>query len=458
LYSTIIKYVFYPLREKLQGTRILKYLKELEETQWWSNKELQEMQNKKLQSLIKHAYANVPYYRKIFNERGLVDKDIQTIDDLYKLPILTKDDIRQNFENMQANDFKKWAPSLKTTGGSTGEPLMYYITQDAFSINLAGIFRGLAWAGYKFGDKKITLGGSRLVSDKRQTIKGWLVNKLIDRNLSISTLDMSEEKVNKYVCQIKKYKPKFVYGYASALYLIANYLKQNKINIIQPVAIFSTAEMLLPHYRKEIEDVFKCEVFDFYGTFDGGPQALECPTHNGYHVSSEKAIMEFLDDNGKPVSPGNPGEIITTDLHNYAMPFIRYAVGDIATPTGERCSCGRGLPFINSIEGRTLDFILLPDGSKVRGSRLIDVFYENMGEDYIRELATIKQFQVIQDSLDELVVLIIQDASPTIEETEYIKSELIKALNYPMNINIEFVDTIPQTKAGKKKYIVSNIH
>lgn len=455
--SAIIKHVFYPLLEKRLGTRELKYLKELEETQWWSNKELQEMQNKKLQSLIKHAYANVPYYRKIFNERGLVDNDIQTVNDLYKLPILTKDDIRQNYQDMQANDFKRWRPCHITTGGSTGEPLMYYVTKDALSINMASIYRGLSWAGFKFGDKKITLGGSRLVSDKRQNIKGWLVNKLIYRNLPISTLDMTDEKINRYICQINKYKPKFIYGYASALYLIANYLKKNKINVIQPEAIFSTAEMLLPHYRKEIEDVFKCEVFDFYGTCDGGPQALECFTHQGYHVSSEKAILEFLDNNGTPVSPGNPGEIITTDLHNYAMPFIRYAVGDIATPTGERCSCGRGLPLIKSIEGRTLDFILLPNGSKVRGLRLIDLFYENISGDYIKELATIKQFQVIQDSLDELVVLIVQDASPTIAETQYIKSELIKAFNYPMNINIEFVNTIPQTKAGKKKYIISNI-
>ena len=425
---------------------MLRYLKELEETQWWSPEQLRELQNKKLRALIKHAYENVPYYHRIFEERGLSDKDIQTVEDLPKLPILTKNDIRQNFSDLVVRDSKKYKPFLNATSGSTGEPLQYYVTMDVASINWAGEFRGWGWAGYKLGDKRATLGGSSLIANKPPTLFER-VRRRVERNLPLSAVDMNEAKMALYAKQLSEYKPKFVYGYPSAVYIFAGYLRKAGINNIQLQAIFTTAEMLLPQHRQTIEEQFGCKVFDQYGCYDGGPQALECSTHQGYHISAEKAIMEFVDENGNPVSPRHPGEIITTDLHNYAMPFIRYTVGDMGTLAEEQCPCGRGLPLMKSIEGRTTDLIVFSNGVTLSGPALTLVFKD----------CHIRQYQVIQEAKDKLIIKVIKADGYTDQDTEHFLGIIRAHAGEGIKIETEFVDEIPTTKAGKYRFIISKV-
>ncbi len=432
------------------GTRLLKYLQELEETQWWSPEQLEELQNEKLRALIKHAYENVPYYHRIFEESGLAAKDIQTVDDLSKLPILTNNDIRENFQDLMAKDFNKWKPFLAATSGSTGKPLKYYVTMDVASVNWAGVFRAWGWAGYKVGDKRATLGGSSLVPNKPPKFIER-VRRLGERNLCLSAFDMSEQRMALYVNKLQRYKPRFIYGYASAIYFLASYLKEKGINDIQPKAIFTTAEMLLPNYREKIEQQFACKIFDQYGSYDGGAQASECPTHNGYHISSEKVMMEFVDEDKKPVIPGYPGEIVVTDLHNYAMPFIRYAVGDRGIYLKEQCICGRGLPLMKSIEGRISDLIITPEGKNIHGEFFSHIFWQ---------MTCFKQFQVVQESLDKLIIKVIPypavEQSKLYEEVQMI-SEIVHMRTGIMKITIEQVDNIPTTEAGKQKFIVTKV-
>jgi len=456
MYSILARHILYPIAEKFTGTKLMKYLNEFEDTQWWSPQQLRELQNEKLRALIIHAYENVPYYRRIFDERGLSDRDIQTVEDLKKLPILTKDDIRQNAKDMLAKDFQQWKPIYGTTGGSTGTPLECYTTMDGASVRWAVAFRGWGWAGYKIGDKRAHIGGTSIGATTQLDLKKR-VRFLIERVMPISTYILDEERIALYIRKLTNYKPKFIYGYASAIYMLAEYLTKYKIINITPIAIFTTAETLLPYYRMSIEKAFHCKVFDCYGCGDGGAQAYECPTHNGYHLAIERAIIEFIDTNNNIIKPGQTGDIISTDLHNYAMPFIRYNTGDMGALAETHCSCGRGLTLMKSIEGRILDFILLPNGNKIRGLRLIDLFYEHIGGGYIKELSTIKQFQLIQNKQDELIVRIVQGAAPTDDEIDYLKSELVKALMYPMDIKFEFVDMIEQTKNAKRKFIISNL-
>ena len=230
---------------------------------------------------------------------------------------------------------------------------------------------------------------------------------------------------------------------------------RNKVEEVRPRAIFTTAETLLPTYRKTIETAFHCEVIDCYGCYDGGPQAIECPSHEGYHISVEKVVMEFVDEAFKAVMPGSAGEILATDLHNYAMPFVRYSVGDLGVPGKETCTCGRGLPLMQSVQGRTLDFIILPNGNRVRGLRLIDVFYEHMHNHDIRELTTIRQFQIVQKKKDLLVIRLVQDLPVSAEEKTFIKNKLLNALSFPMEIQFELVNHIEDSKNGKRQYVVS---
>jgi len=446
MYSTIAKHILYPIGEVFLGTKMLKYLKELEETQWWSSEQLRELQNEKLRALIKHAYGNVPYYRRIFEERGLNDRDIQTVEDLQKLPILTKNDIRQNFSDLLAKDSNKRKPLLNSTSGSTGEPFKYYIDMEVTSISWAGAFRGWEWAGYKLGDKRATLAGSSLVPDKSPS----LANRLRwqgERNQLFSAVHMNKERMALYARKIASYKPKFLRGYPSAIYTLASYLKEAGINTISPQAAFTTAEMLLPQHRDFIEKQFGCKVFDQYGCYDGGLQAMECSTHEGYHISVERVIMEFVDENKKPVPVGCSGEILATDLHNYTMPFIRYAVGDRGALAEEQCPCGRGLPLMKSIEGRTTDIITFTSGATLSGPALTLVFKD----------CRIKQYQVVQEARDKLVIRVVKAEGYSDKDSEHFLSIIRAHAGTNIDIETQFVDEIPTTKTGKYRFIISKL-
>jgi len=448
MYSTIAKHILYPIGEAFLKTNMLKHLKMLEETQWWSPAQLQELQNEKLRALIEHAYKNAPYYRRIFEERGLTDKDIQTVEDLPKLPILTKGDIRQNFDDLKAKDFKRWKPYLNATGGSTGEPLRYYTTVEAISVGWASNFRAWGWAGYKLGDKRATLAGASLIPGNPTLFQR--VRSLAERNLRLSAFDMNQQRMSLYLEKLVGFKPIFLRGYPSALYVFANYLQEAGIDIIRPRAVFTDAETLLPQHRQVIERQFGCKVLDGYGCRDGGAAAGECMEHRGYHISVEQVVMEFMK-NGKPAAPGESAEIILTDLYNYAMPFIRYAVGDMGAITDEQCSCGRGLPLMKSLQGRIGDFITTPDGKKIHGEFFSHIFWG---------MTSFMQFQIVQESLDNLVIKVVPystaDQSKLQEEVQRI-SEIVRMRTGAMNVNIKFVDEIPTTKAGKWRFIISKI-
>lgn len=422
----------------------MKYYHWLKKTQWWSPEQLQELQNEKLRALVKHAFNNVSYYQRIFQERGLTDKDIQTINDLSKLPILTKSDIRRNFKDMLARDFKRWKPILNSSGGSTGEPLKYYITKDFVSISWAGKFRGFGWAGYNIGDKRIKFGGTSLVPGNDKSLFETIRNKL-ERNLNVSALSMNKSKYKKFIDTIRKYKPKYLNSYASNLYQFADYCKNNNVNDITFKAIFSTSELLLPRFRMLIENQFKCKVFNEYGAYDGGAQAFECEKHDGFHVSVEKAVMEIVNERGQGVIPLERGRIILTDLHNYVMPFIRYEVGDMGVFANNPCGCGRTLPLLKAIEGRTTDVIKLPNGNIITGVLITSVFAER----------PVKQFQVVHKAGNTLFLKIVKDENYTEADTNHIAGILKHHAGKDIEIEIEYCNTIPVSENSKYKYIIS---
>ena len=269
MYSATAKNILYPIGEALLGTHMLRYLEILDETQWWAPAKLRELQNEKLRALIKHAYKNVPYYQRILRERGLTDNDVQTVEDLQKLPILTKDLIREHFLDLTSRDIEGRRVLLNATSGSTGEPLRYYLDMDVTSMGWASTFRAWGWAGYRLGDKRATLAGSSLVPGSPPSLRERL-RGMAERNLKLSAFGMSERTMGLYARKLAKHRPRFLRGYPSALYLFACYLEAASINTIKPDAVFTTAEMLLPQHRQTIEREFECIVFDNYGCNDGG--------------------------------------------------------------------------------------------------------------------------------------------------------------------------------------------
>lgn len=450
MYPTLFRNVIFPVMEFSQGTKIQKYLKWLEKTQWWKPEELEELQNKKLRALIRHAYENVPYYHNLFRKLNLKPEDIKTKEDLKKLPILTKDEIRKNFIELLAKNFEKWKPLQNATSGTTGEPLKYYITIDSASIRWASGFRAWGWAGYKLGDKRATLAGASLVPSNIPFKKR--LRYLFERNLPLSAFNLTEEAMAQYAQKLRHFKPKFIRGYPTALSIFAKYLDENNIYDLRPQAIFTTAETLFPHQRKIIENAFGCEVFDGYGCVDGNANAMECNEHI-YHIASEQVVMEFVK-KGERVYHNELGEVVVTDLYNYAMPFIRYAPGDVAIPSDEQCPCGRGLPLIKSIEGRTWDLIITRSGRIIYPILIPYMFYPNPNNP--KEIKGIKQYQVVQETKEKLLIKIVKESGCE-EDFGYILQNFRKFIGDEMDLEVSFVESIPPEKSGKVRLVVSKV-
>lgn len=456
MYNTLFRSVIFPVMEQYSHTHIQKYYSELEKSQWLPAEKITELQNKKLRHLVEHAYANVPYYRRIFKQKNLLPQDIKSVDDLSKLPFLTKDIIRQNFQDLTARNLTKNA-ILNHTSGSTGQPLRYYITKDGISISWATGYRGWGWGGYEFGDKRATLGfwrdyDSAATSTSRNIPLLKRLRFTLERNLPLSTFNMTEGVLESYVSKIRNYNPKILRGYPSALSILAHYIEENKVKNIQPKAVFTTAETLFPHQKRKIEEIFQCPTFNHYGCRDGAANAMECEEHSGLHIGSEQCYIEVINNNKKADHSGL-GEIISTDFHNYAMPFIRYRTGDCGILSDEECPCGRGLPLLQSIEGRLINVVVHSDGSYLTGLPLTDVFehLEQIKND------TIRHYQVIQETKECLVIKIVKGKNYCQENDQKIISEMKKHLGETVVVSIEYVDDIPVTQGGKRNYVISHI-
>ena len=427
-------------------TIALRYFFSLQKNQWWSVKRLKRLQRRRLRSILKHAYNSVLYYRRMFRGKNLKPQDFCSVEDLVKLPVVTKDDIRQHFSDFIACNSKRYHPIATATGGSTGKPLHFFIDARSAGIGAAVLWRGWGYAGYKFGDKMAVLAGLSLVSEKKNLLR-TAVKKVTKRMVGFPAINLSKEILDVYVKKIIEFEPKFIRGYPSSIYFFANFLKEKGIDLIRPRAVFTTAEMLLPYQRKLIEEVFQCDVFDGYGAFDGGTAALECKEHCGYHMAVEKVVMEFVDENGNPVVEGEDGRIIATDLFNYAMPFIRYDTGDMGVYSDEECSCGRKLPLMKKILGRTTDILRFKNGAVLSGPSLTLIF-----KDF-----DIRQYQVVQTSGVSLVVNIIRGKTYSKNDTQKIYRVLKKAVGDEVKVKFEFVDHIQPTKSGKWKIVISQL-
>jgi phenylacetate-CoA ligase len=406
------------------------------------------LQNKKLRTLIRHAYERIPYYHQEFKKRNLLPDDIRTVEDLEKLPYLTKDIIRENFSELFDKSLIGKRTRLNQTSGSSGEPLRYYLTLDGLSISWAAGYRAWNWGGYELGDKRVMFGSSVLYNLPIQK----KIRYFLERNMPFSSFNLTEDMLAQYVSKIRRFNPKFIRGYPSTLYILSSYLQRHNIDDITPESVFTTAETLFPFQRRLIETVMGCPVSDGYGCRDGGANAMECGSHEGYHICSEQCYLETIDSGGR-ITTGNKGEIVTTDFHNYAMPFIRYKTGDIGTLTDEECSCGRGLPLMKSIEGRIINLIYHSNGNLLSGLPLTDVF-EHIEE---RKNKTISQYQIIQETRQRIVLQIVKGENYTQENSHQIISEIKKHVGQEMDIQIEFTDNIPLTKGGKRLFVICKI-
>jgi len=394
MYGSILRKVFLLYLNARYGNKHwYNYYQELKESQWWSFDKITALQLERLKALLKHAYQNVPYYKQKFAELGLHPDDIKSLDDLAKLPILTRKDAKENRSELVAVNFSKNQLVPLATSGSTGEPLQLCVF----------------------------------------------------RTVYLDAYNMSEKQMERFARKLCQFKPKMITAYASAAYLLARYLKHRGIENLRPGAVVSQAHKLFSEHKRLIREVFNCEVFDFYGSIEVLSMAAECPEHTGYHILTPNVILEFIRDN-RPVSPGEVGKIVVTDLHNYAMPFIRYENGDLGVPLNERCPCGRGLPLLKEITGRISDMIIGSGGKYTSGHFFINFF---------RFKPWIKQFQVRQDINRNVTISIVPGAEPEERDLETVRATIQKELGEEIKVDILLVKSIHTTKSGKYRFTIS---
>jgi phenylacetate-CoA ligase len=407
--------------------------------QWLKPSELKELQAKRLRAMIKHAYKNTTYYNRKFKKAGVTPDDIKSSNDLIKIPVTTKDDVRKyGLTEMTSCGLDISRCRIVPTSGSSGTPMRIVYDQKADDFSKAINLRSMMENGMRFTDRTVNLG------DMRTAKKPLWFQKL--GILNLQTIDIFDD-VDKEVKNLLKINPETMIGYASQLRLLSEHKLKHGLKELRPNTIFATAEILDPDTRRTINTAFDLEVIDLFGCIEVNRTAWECQEHCGYHMDVDSVIMELIDD-GECVSAGERGEVIYTSLYNHAMPLIRYQVGDVAIPTDETCPCGRGLPLLKGVEGRKDDFIRLPSGKAISPITMHLI---------IKHTPEIVECQVIQESLGKICVDLVATKKFKDVQSERLIHEIKQVLNGEVSVDINIVDTIQRGPNGKMRMVISKV-
>ncbi|AJF06528.1 hypothetical protein GSUB_08160 [Geoalkalibacter subterraneus] len=442
----MVRKIIYPLHEKVFGRKTFAYLDELEEQQWWSRAQLEELRFLKLRKLLLHAQANTPFYAERFKGAGFDPKRMQDVDDLKKIPVLSKAEIKRNLDKMT------WSACpgglhRYNTGGSSGEPLIFYFDRRRQAMDKAARMMTHRWWGCDVGDPELYLWGSPLEVKKQDRLKD-LRDKLTNEML-ISAFEISPQKVPEIYSSFEKFRPKSVFGYPSTIALFADMAAQQGLDLkrLGVQVVFSTAEVLYDHQRDAISGGFgKIPVVDSYGSREGGFVSHQC-REGRHHLMDPNYVIEFVQD-GRTVGEGEDGEIVLTHLDNWGMPFIRYQTGDVAQRGPAGCQCGRGLATMEKIQGRTTDFIVTPDG---RWQHALSIIY------VVRDIEGVEQFKILQEAVDDVRVLLVTNDMYPSDGDKRIDAGFKKRMGDVVQVQVEHVEDIPPEASGKFRYVVSKV-
>lgn len=452
LYPKLVQNCIVPIYDLTKGMSRFKYGLHLKKTQWLSKKDIELIQFKNLQLILRHAYQTVPYYHQLFKNEGLLPKDIKSVDDMVKIPILTKDLLRTNSDSLMSKNYPKKDLIPYKSGGS-GNQLKFFITKDQLSWEIAAEYRAYGWAGYELGDRCFMFWGSH-IDIKKHVSKAKQVANQIERVFIADTYVLSEKIMNRFAFQMRRKKPEIIRGYASSVFAMAKYLLDNGIDDIRPRSVITSAETLYADRRKIIEKAFNCPVFDYYGSREVGALAAECDEHSGYHISAENALVEIIK-SGEHAKSGEKGQIVVTSLRNYGMPFLRYAIGDVGVLSEKMCDCGRGLPSLSSIQGRTSEFLAVYDKKL---DRIIPVGPVYPMVIYGLMEVPLKSVRLVQESLDRIVLKGVKDEGYTQKHTDYLIKYFKQFLGEDFMVDFEFLDYLEPLPSGKRASFVSKIN
>jgi phenylacetate-CoA ligase len=447
-YQKFVERVLYPLDVMRRGSRELRILNRLEETEWFQPEKLHDLRLGALLQLLDHAARYVPFYQKRFAAAGFDPQMVKDFDDLKKLPILTKQDIQENREELISTFYERGELVENRTGGSTGSPLIFYHHRERLDTRQAATLRHNRWASYKVGCKTAILWGHQQDISLYRSFKARLRNLLIDRQLICDSGSFSEETLSQFTHNFRRFRPEIILAYANSLGLVVDYCTAKKIELPRPRGIITSAEVLTDENRAKIESYFDVRVFDRYGSRETSVIASECEAHDGLHINAENLYLEFSE-HDKDVEPGEVGEIMVTDLGNFAFPFIRYQIGDMGSPAAGVCRCGRTLPRMQMIAGRTTDFLLAPDGRKVSGAALTIYL--------AAKVPGVRQAQIIQRERTTLIFNLAVNQSFDQSSLDLIREKVTHFFGASMQIVPNYVEAIPKEPSGKYRFSICEL-
>lgn len=430
---TVAKALFHTI-EYIRGEHVHLYLNQLEKNQYLDSHEIRQLQNNKLQKLLSNTLQHNDFYKEKYKGRDVFGA-------FETLPVLTKDELRDNYQEIVSKN-RSNRLDLVETSGSTGLPIQFYRDRTTFGYTLAALYRAHRWWNLDIGHKEAMLWGVPVsVKGKiRAKIKDKLLNRFRENEYNITPTTFKL-----FYSRIMKEKPDYLFGYSSMVYEFSIFLKQNGLKIQNGTlkAVICTAEKLHDYQKNIIESTLSCKTVSEYGATEAGIISYECPEGSN-HISDDTVYLEIVDDNNIPVPDGKPGRVLITVLHSYSSPIIRYDIGDIAIKTNTQCSCGVNLSTLGSIEGRTCDVVIGPN-YEVYHSIIFYYIIKNLTLKY----GGIKQFKVHQYKIDELEIKIVKENEFKSEADTFIRAQIREKFGNAMKLNINYVDCIERNISGK---------
>ncbi len=441
--------------EKIKRTQRFDMLKYLKKRQWDSMEQNKKEQAEKLYNLIKHTHNNVPYYQKIIQENKIKYSKKTIFEDIKKIPVLTQDNIKKNFETLKSKDknYKKRNPFIAYSGGSTGRPKKFVMDKIVGMQCSAGMDLFQNWAGRDEGDYAIKLwGDASLVKKFRERLRNLILRYMTNTEL-VTAFDMTPKNMLNYVKKINKKRPKIIIAYVENIYELAKFIRKKNLKVHSPKGIITGSGTLFPHMKQEIEDVFCCNVFNQYGSREASAIGCSCEKQKEIHINTFNYYLEILDNNFQQVKPGETGKIHITTLDNYSMPLIRYDIGDFGTEAKyKQCRCGRGWPLITNIEGREMSMFKTKKGKVIPAL----FFIHHLGVLLNKEFIT--KYQIIQNDYDNITIKLVLTNQQKFEESkEELRSIVKKVMGKKCKVHFELVNDIKSLKNGKYLYTISKV-
>lgn len=446
MYTAVVAGLLFPLQEQLKRHTTVRVRRGMDLTEYWPADRLEQLRLDRLRRLLQRAQVQVPYYRDLFARTGFdARRDVTSLQALERLPLLDKALIRRHSNALRAEDAGKLARF--NTGGSSGEPLIFYIGKERVSHDVAAKWRATRWWDVDIGDPEIVVWGSPIELGAQD--RGRAMRDRLMRTMLLPAFEMSERNLDAFVAQIRARRPRMLFGYPSALSHIARHaeLRGQRMDDLGIRVAFVTSERLYDEQRAQIARVFSCAVANGYGGRDAGFIAHQCP-HGSMHVTAEDIIVEIVDGQGHALPPGATGEIVVTHLASGDFPFIRYRTGDIGALATQACSCGRSLPVLRDIHGRSTDFLMAQDGTVMHGLALVYV---------LRDIEGMQAFKIIQESLQQTRVQVVVERPLDHSLHAHIVHGVQARLGRAVEVLVEQVAAIAPEASGKFRYVVSKV-